>query len=282
MCQSQLKSVGTLRSPGPPSTAGPSSGARGVKRNVEELAEAGQVRGSVADGPQELEDCLVDAAVESQRKVVEVKKAVQKAASFPAAVVAPYVHATGAVVGPLVTNSKKPRKPDVAPPLPDSVLVLMGPGARWATDAARFRLCHDWARAHILLVDRVNERLCTPEALKCRLQGLRICDNQFLETDGRKGSCLCFKPALKQHLYLHLSDEFVLRYPDHSNILLECNSSPDARIRVFRSAAPEAPAHPFLTFTVQDRDKADSSKSTLNLDELLQKVGILYQAEETE
>ena len=170
--------------------------------------------------------------------------------------------------------------PPTAPlPAGKTIVVFKGPGAKWPDVASsRFRETGDVLCADMVMVDNISTGLQSPEALKCRLYGLRLCDPMYIASNTKKGSCLAFQKGLDLHFHLYLLEDFVARWPDHAEVLLFLGSVSECKLQVHRGPAPDNPKHPRLTFSVC-ATKPHEGKALLDLDDLLLKLGILKQDE---
>ena len=251
------------------SSGSSSSGSHKRKKTpVPEMSEAGK----------DEEDIIVDKVVATQAEVARKKRAVEVGAK-PGTVPA-YVHPTGAVFGP-VKLAEKRQQPERASSSPMEtpggiIMVRIGPGAVWPdSTSSRFRITQDWAATSVLMVDNVNARLQSVDGLMCRLHGLSICDNAYIATSGRKGSCLTFVKALDFTYHVYLSEQFLAECPRHGEVLLGHGHFENCKLRVYRGSKPEKPNHPRLTYEVRPETVDNLASNHLNLDGLLMKLGVL-------
>lgn len=242
-------------------------------------AESEQTAAIPPETEEDALDVMVNEKVAEQNELGKKRRA--KAVATPVRSLAPYVHATGSVIGPISAKAEIPAR--VVAPVPGSTLMVkLAPGARWPEAASsRFRMTADWSNAQMLQVQCFNRELLTPSALICRLRGLHLADQFFIASNMRKGSCICFQRGLDLHYYFYLTEDFIRVHSAHAAVLLEYGEKQGCKLRVYRGPMPEKPRHPLLSFSVVSSSEGHVEGKSLNLDQLLAKVGVLGESEIT-
>ena len=105
-----------------------------------------------------------------------------------------------------------------------------------------------WRDCTALVVDRIDARFGSVEALKARLYGLRIADNCWLSSAGKQGGMYTFRATMYKHMYLYLSAGLQLQHPEHSRTLRKICGRAEKGLRVINGDRPSDARFPRLSF----------------------------------
>jgi len=200
--------------------------------------------------------------------------------SLPSKEPVPYVDGAGRQYRYKLPSA--PKTSLFAPALPEKIHFICDANVRlplWR----RYCVAESPEKAHAVLVEDVSVSLYSPVALLARLHGLRLVDRVWAKSKMKEGTALCFGPALQMHLYIHLSDSFFGKHPEHANILMAHGAQ--QRLVVRKGMPPSTPKHPRLTFLVTAGSASSSSSSSiaeLDLEALLEKLSSLMQPRSAE
>ena len=151
---------------------------------------------------------------------------VQQEVAMAAAVNKPITYVSGAGAICLVKAKENPSSStsDTKAKKLDGIVKIYAVPPAACPSYFRFKAVDALKESRVVLVSSLRQQLYSAEAFAARVLGKQIADQEWADSRMKAGVAVAYKPAIRSHLYIWVSNAWVAEFPAYAGVLKEAAS----------------------------------------------------------